>query len=278
MRIPFLGSSTKSKSGDSPKKRGRPTRQMAAERRRERLKEAQARLQEMQIQEEIKRLQEEGFARAGKPVSIDELAALNRQLRPLGLGIMPLEGDGGAAEGALSQVRDLLDTQAGAALMSQLGQLFSGKAAPAAAVSEAERPAELPAATLAPPPPTDVAGARAEVPEESTSHQEQPMNFVTRLVINNIVENLNGKNPEQAAQWLMGQGWAKPVVQQIVDNPDEQIPALLASLEQQMPETGAVLNWLRSQPEWFMETVRAVRRFHQDKAGTATPRRSGLGL
>lgn len=98
----------------------------------------------------------------------------------------------------------------------------------------------------------------AHPPVQPPSTPEVPMSLVSQWVIS----QLQPLNPEQAAQWLLSQPapQARQLVELLVRTPDEQLPALLGELATQVPDLAGAIAWLRSRPQWLVDTVHAVRR------------------
>ncbi|MDA8186855.1 MAG: hypothetical protein M0T85_01770 [Dehalococcoidales bacterium] len=182
-----------------------------------------------------------GIANAGRD-QIDELAETVTKLKKLGI----IKGAGDIGEGS-SLVRDIMG---GLGLLMQMGgggfpiQITTNSQP--AAVQEAPQPQ-----------PQAVEPARIAPPPAQDTNEEEKMSLMSTFAIG----QLNGKTPEQAAQWLLSQPYpqARQLVQQILATPDEQIIPLLNAVASQYPDFAGLVNWLRSQPQWLMGVVRAVR-------------------
>lgn len=93
---------------------------------------------------------------------------------------------------------------------------------------------------------------------ESEPPQEAPVSLISRYVIS----QLDGKSPEEAAEWLMSQAHpqAQEFVKRLIATPNDQLFILLDAVRQNVPDLAALVAWLRQRPDWLVATVQAIRR------------------
>lgn len=72
---------------------------------------------------------------------------------------------------------------------------------------------------------------------------------------------LEGKTPEQRAQWILGQPMLSELARQLCQLPDGQLLPLLQQISDQNPDYRGISDWILSRGEiWIVETVREMRR------------------
>lgn len=244
------------------KKPGRPTKEESARRRAEKLKaELRGLALEAKVQELRERLER---GRSGEPTVSD----LEQTLRILER-LRTLVPDPDKDTDAPGWLKLLLRSEAGRDLARALAVLVpaavmqqGGAVPPTAVVSGMMQAPTLPVVPTAP--------EVAQLPEQSQDGGTPvPQPAGMSLISQWVVSQLEPLTPEQAARWLLSQPapQAAQLVQLFVMTPDERLPALLAELGGQIPDLAGAMNWLRSRPQWFIETVHALR------ALSGTPRR-----
>lgn len=174
-------------------------------------------------------------------LDIETVLAVKEYLNQMGLKIVPLKGGSSLDDDSLTSIiRDFAPLVQ--AILPQQQQIVQNPAT--VHPNEYQQPvAEEP---------------RPQLPEPKPEPQhEVPMSALSKIVIS----NLQNRSPEQAAQWLMEQPIARPVVDAIINSSDEQVPMILDSIVQSQPDLAGAMQWLRRQPDYLMAMVRAVRHF-----------------
>ncbi len=79
-----------------------------------------------------------------------------------------------------------------------------------------------------------------------------------------IIAELEGRDPEQAADWLRTNGalWTWVLVPELQQTPDAERPARLAELGIAYPSYHQLAEWLLAQPDWLQATVDRLRSQH----------------
>lgn len=93
-----------------------------------------------------------------------------------------------------------------------------------------------------------------------------------------LVNALGSLPAEQAAQWFLDQ--PQPAIKQIaallVNTEDDKLPARLSTIAQQVPAVAGFISWVRQRPEWFLDTVHALRQ--KANADTQTQQAGAMGV
>lgn len=211
----------------------------------------QAEVKNEELRQRKKQIKNGETERDDLHIELGDLRRIDKMIRPLGMKIMTEKGDALEDENGFSSVMKKAFQNLGAGAAIALMQRQSMVAAPTYAQPE------LPA------PPVATVSATPE-PSPVVSEPEQPMppqegNMI--LIVQYVRASLESKNPDQAARWLMSQN--RPEAQQLIRMlctiTDEQIPAALAELERQQPSAASLVQWLRSRPQWTLDTVHAIR-------------------
>lgn len=238
------------------RKRGRPTREEAAERRKMQLAEIKTKVELRKLERELAKTDVDDDDAS---LRVDDVARINRQLRQIGMTIAPIDGRSGAEGGLVGSLRSLLDTEAGRGI----GQVAGGVLANAltgGAVIMAPQPAPplLPAGPSLPPPAAAVAEVPAVEPEPAP---EAPLSATAQLVTNYVIGQLENKTPAETAGWVINNPnqQIREFAEAIRRTPDEHLPELLSRMATQYPDLRGVADWLRSRPEWLVATARAIR-------------------
>ncbi len=211
-------------------------------------KPAKERLERMRVRrlEELRRTDPERYSEImdselglkGKKATIDHetVLAVKDYLHSLGLKIVPAKGGGALDDDSLMSImRDFAPL---------IGMLIPQQAQPVQTTATVQ-PAPQPVAE------------QAQLPAPQPEQHEVQMSGLSKIIIG----QLQNRTPEQAAEWLMAQPIARPVVDAIINSPDEQIPLVLDSIVQQQTDLAGAIEWLRRKPEFLMSMVRAVRYF-----------------
>lgn len=164
-------------------------------------------------------------------------------------------------------LRDLLEPL-GEGIGTVFMQMQQAKAMQAMAVNPPALSA--PAATPAPVP------AQTEEPptEEPQPVQEGKLPLLSQIVI----ANLERRNPEEAADWLLSQPYAKTLTDALSQTADDDLLVLLDSIASRYPDLGGLVSWLRQRPDWLVATVRAVRNKAGVPQAAATGTNDSMGL
>lgn len=107
-------------------------------------------------------------------------------------------------------------------------------------------------ATQPPPEPT------RQIAPPSEPHQEAQMSIISNYVIG----QLDGKQPQDAAQWLTSLPYpqATELIKAFRETEDGQILVMLSELASKYPDFRGLVEWLRQRPQWTVETIQALRR------------------
>ena len=92
---------------------------------------------------------------------------------------------------------------------------------------------------------------------------------------------LEKRNPDDAAAWLLSIDMpdVQALVRGLVQTPDDRLLVFLSSVAQQVPDFVSLLDWLKSRPEWLIQTVRALRRLSAGEQQTPEQQASAsMGL
>ncbi|MHB1132998.1 MAG: hypothetical protein ACYC4L_11475 [Chloroflexota bacterium] len=187
-------------------------------------------------------------------IELGDLRRIDKMLRPLGMKIMTEKGgDALEDENGFSSVLKTIAQNVGAGAAAMLMQKQAAAAQQPPLYTQPQLPPASVATITAP-----VAEAPAAEPEQLTVPQEAGnMTWIAQA----IQGSLENKDPEAAARWILGQkrDEARQLVRVACAITDEQVPAALAQFEQQYPDLALLVQWLRSRPEWTLQTIRALR-------------------
>jgi hypothetical protein len=223
---------TSEKSAEKPRKRGRPTREMAAERRLQKLKDAETELKLLEIERKKKEL----LAGEGEKHALthEDVLRVVEYLRELGLEVRS-KGGGRALDdaGLRGILREIADSKLGASLGEALAVMVAGKTPMLAA----------------PPVPEPTPPAPTETPAQEAAPVDPSLI---------IIQQLQNRSPDDAADWLLArrEPQAKVLARTFANTPDEQLFELLDDYASQAP---GLVRWLRSRPEWTIGMVHALR-------------------
>lgn len=188
-------------------------------------------------------------------IELGDLRRIDKMLRPLGMGIKTEKGG------------DALEDENGfSKILKGIAKNIGAGAAAVLLEKQEAMTAGLPVQTYAPPqlPPAPVATISPPVAEAPALEQQiaPPEAGNMTLIAQYARASLENKDPEQAARWLLSQNReeARQLVRMLCTMEDEQLAAALNQVEQKYPDLAALVQWLRSRPQWTLDTVHAVRR------------------
>lgn len=98
-------------------------------------------------------------------------------------------------------------------------------------------------------------------PQVSQPQLEQGGNNRMSLISQFAINQLQGKSPEAAAQWLITLPYAQSqeLVAILKRTPDVQIMSVLDTLAVNYPDFAGLVVWLHQRPEWMIAVVQAIR-------------------
>ena len=256
-------------------KKGRPTREIAQERRLQKIKDAELEVKLLEIEQKKRRLQ----ANTGEDETIDlrRLEAINRQLKPFGLAIM-------STRASKYDDRDvpfwerLADSELGAALGNSLGQLVTGAVPGVQSGQFVQQPQAQP--QVVPSPQPSIRTEQPTVPQLTTPSFERPAeppdetspSFLARR----IMTELEKGTPEQIAGWLLDNARVMPggreIVSRIVQSSDDRLIEVLRDESSKLPDQvkpvmSPVLSWLAERPDKLRAIAIALRRLVAQQSG-----------
>ncbi len=96
-----------------------------------------------------------------------------------------------------------------------------------------------------------------EIAAPAETHQEAQMSIISNFVIT----QLNGKQPEDAAQWLESLPYpqATELIKAFRETDDGQILVMLSELAAKYPDFRGLVEWLRQRPQWTISVVRELK-------------------
>ena len=82
------------------------------------------------------------------------------------------------------------------------------------------------------------------------------------IISNFVISQLDGKQPDDAAQWLSTLPYpqATELISALQKTPNDQILAFLSELASKYPDFRGLVEWLRQRPDWTVQTIGALRR------------------
>lgn len=248
------------------RKRGRPTREMQAERRRQALLDAKTQLELKRLQLELAKMDAHGD---DEPVTLEKLQRLQAALRPLGLEIRPKNAAGGDEGGLTGIVRALADSpmgeafgaSLGAALPRALGLPAGGFAIPqlAPAVASLEPP-------IADASPSSVAGETLAAQAMATPNSSSPSGPSEPAASAagggpSQYDFLASYSPPAAAQMLLNQSDAgvRSWVRMLQASTAEGVWTVLEEFAAANPDRREFVDWLKAHRDWTNATMAELR-------------------
>jgi hypothetical protein len=228
-------------------KKGRPTREIAAQRRREALADAKTELELAEMRLKLDRMRD-GKA-TDRPLDVETIERVVAFFRQLDMVVTPRRGGRPIDEGG--GLRELLElVRAGAPVLTEL--LTQQRAAPVG-------PPPPPVVTVEPAPPAPPAAIASPPPAPP------PLPLGLQLVLG----RLGGQEPAEAAAWLARQSepelrqWVAvlggtaeaelwPVLDRVAASPDP-------TTGRPSAQVAAVVGWLRARPEWTAAVAAELR-------------------
>lgn len=206
------------------RRRGRPTREEAVERRKTMIADAKAKLELAQLERQLQQISATGAEAGGE---VDEIVATLRKLDRLKkAGILGADVGGDALDRLIAKLPDIV---------AGLGPVLSAT----------QRPAQ---AALPPP-------ALPSIPPP------QPVQAETSWVVGYLKSQLTNRDPEQAAAWIHEQShpFAIEMVQLIRTTPNSRVFAVLDEQARQVPEFAPLVDWLKHRGEWTLQVCGYLR-------------------
>lgn len=249
------------------RKRGRPTREMQAERRRQALLDAKSQLELKRLQLELAKMDAPGD---DEPVTLEKLQRLQAALRPLGLEIRPKNASGGDEGGFAGIVRALADSPMGEALGASLGAALpralglpaGGFAIPQLAPAAASL--EPPIADVSPSSVTGEAlAAQTAAPPSSPSSPSlsAPSEAAASAAAGGQYDFLAGYSPPAAAQMLLNHSDAgvRSWVRMLQASTAEGVWTVLEEFAAANPDRREFVDWLKAHRDWTNATMAELR-------------------
>ncbi|MHB1006591.1 MAG: hypothetical protein ACYC3S_13255 [Chloroflexota bacterium] len=253
------------------RKRYRATAEEMAERQKAKLEREKALLkaaiERAKLETELKRLQggEEESGKNNLALDIDDLPAIKRKLRKVGLDVtstaegVPTDDDEGLTGIAKAAMREFGHGIGLAMRETVIGRMqgvpmagVNGPAVGTTAVAAINTPSQ---------PAQAYEGPSVSVESEGSAGESSAVDASARSDSQRLIAILDGKSPEEAAAWLTGQ--EAPLLRQLVmllrNTNDQQLPDLMDDLPRRAPQLAGFVEWLRQRPAWTLAAVKAVR-------------------
>jgi len=277
------------------KKGGRPTKEMAAERRRQKLADKKTEIELLTLDKQLQRMATDGDEAI---ITGRNLKQVMQELQELGFDVKPTDelksssdmdamlkmgirafGQGAAQYLGQTGAPGLLAPRSVAPVapspMSPPSQVVPQPQQPIAKIEpevvavdrieylrlKAEGMSDADAIARARIIPADDHTPTAETPEPSAPESPAPGDAVWGPEF--FIGQLVSLTPVQAAHWFDIAARQNADMQQLVSklcgSPDEEIPAILNLVRLRAPKFAPFVDWLESRPEWLYETIHVLR-------------------
>lgn len=108
------------------------------------------------------------------------------------------------------------------------------------------------------------------------------MDLEARLKIAYLIGNLEGRSPEDAAQWLLAQADQNrdvmPFVVELCNTPDSELSSKVADLTQRYPQVAPMANWFLSHEDKAKQIIWAMRQQFPQSDESEAPAASAMGI
>lgn len=256
-------------------KKGRPTREIAQERRLQKIKDAELEVKLLEIEQKKRRLQ--ANTNDDEAIDLRKLEAINRQLKPFGLAIMSTRTSR-YDDREVPFWERLADSELGAALGGGLAQLVTGAVSGVQSGQFVQQP-QAQSQVVIPPQPS-IRTEQPTVPQLTTPSFEQkpetPDETSPSFLVRRILSELEKGTPEQIAGWLLDNAKVMPggkeIVLRIIQSEDNRLIQVLGEESSKLPDQikpvmVPVLSWLAERPEKLRAIAIALRRLVAQQAG-----------